>query len=113
MPGTRGRPGRTGRAPTTPVAAGAGIDPPRQRRPGHGQAVSPIQAVSGSLFDQAPDGVLLLSVSPREDLVGRDVRSLIHPDDLQATPLRADQVSDGGTAVNERRYSRADGSWVW
>lgn len=81
-----------------------------------------------ALTAQASDGVLVLDGGarvldanpraseltgrPAEDLAGRGFAELVHPDDLERTPLRLDEVRAGEIVVQDRRLVRGDGSAV-
>ena len=54
----------------------------------------------------------LIGVRP-DELVGRDSRSLIHPDDLPSQLAGARQLVRGRPFSSEIRLLRADGSYVW
>ena len=77
------------------------------------------------LFEEAADGVFIadpqgrfmavnprgteLTGYPREELLGLTVIDLIPPEDLSRKPLRLDELRQGKTVVQERRFRRKDG----
>ncbi|MGJ6124106.1 PAS domain S-box protein [Mycolicibacterium sp. Y3] len=50
-----------------------------------------------------------------EELIGRDFRDLVHPDDLPAADADLARLQDGSVSevASERRYLRCDGTTVW
>ena len=56
-----------------------------------------------------PRGTELTGYS-REELLGLTVTDLIPPEDLSREPLRLDELRQGQTVVQERRFRRKDGS---
>jgi diguanylate cyclase (GGDEF)-like protein/PAS domain S-box-containing protein len=80
-------------------------------------------APTGMALSTAPDGVLIdvneslmtMLGRTREDLIGRTVEEISHPDDWQrhTTLLRRANDHDGDNYRMERRYIRGDGGVVW
>ncbi len=79
-----------------------------------------------SLVEQASDGIfvsdsdgIILDVNPagcsmlgfaRDEIIGRDERDFMVPEDLAANPLRLNQLVAGETILSERRLVRKDGT---
>lgn len=85
--------------------------------------------ISGTLLDRAPDGILLVHVEhhtiadvnttfceisgwSRDELIGRPIADLVHPEDLARKPLDPDGAMTS-TVISQRRQRRRDGSLVW
>jgi two-component system CheB/CheR fusion protein len=94
------------------------------------RALNKSQIQLSALVEQAPVGIAqstlegeLVLVNPHfsivtgrsaQDLVGMQVRELIHPDDqAAAAALRAKLIETGEPVDIEKRYLRPDGSVVW
>src|SRR5436305_225361 len=60
-------------------------------------------------------GVEKLLGYTEQELAGREIVSIIHPDDLAANLPQLQRVVAGGTPgfVNDKRYVRKDGGVVW
>jgi len=88
------------------------------------------QAHAASLFEQTAVGIVetdmqgkLLRVNDRyceilgrtrADLLGRDIRTLIHPDDLEKNQVLLANMRETGQSFDlENRYCRPDGSTCW
>ena len=80
-------------------------------------------APTGMALSSSPDGVLvdvneslmLMLGRTREDLIGRTVEEISHPDDWQrnAAQLRRSSDHDADNYRMEKRYVRGDGGVVW
>ena len=53
--------------------------------------------------------------APRDDLVGRSIREITHPDDLKAAAVHRARLELGiaDTYLLDQRYERSDGTFVW
>jgi diguanylate cyclase (GGDEF)-like protein/PAS domain S-box-containing protein len=60
----------------------------------------------------SPSSLDLLGWAP-DELVGRAVRSLVHPDDIDHALQHVATLLEEGSSTSEQRVTRADGSWVW
>src|SRR5262249_47438570 len=67
--------------------------------------------LQGRLEDVNPKTCEILGYS-REELIGRDVRTLIPPEELARTPLRIDAMMTGKTILVERVLRRRDGTAI-
>jgi PAS domain S-box-containing protein len=78
----------------------------------HARDLVAILGEDGTMRYASPSHETVLGVRP-DDLVGADVRSFIHPDDLErATSLFAQALSATGVMpANEFRFRHANGSW--
>ena len=81
-----------------------------------------------ALFDLACDGMVVVDASlnivqanralselvgiPCGELVGRSIVQLIHPDDLEANPIRTPIVVRDGSTISKRRLLRSDGGSI-
>ncbi|MDQ6617641.1 MAG: PAS domain S-box protein, partial [Actinomycetota bacterium] len=86
-------------------------------------------------FENAPIGMALTSIDPatqgwllrvnqaladllgytREDLEGRTMAQITHPDDLAAdrAAMARFQTNEAVSVMTEKRYRHADGRWIW
>lgn len=109
---------RTG--PPDPEPAGDTAAPPRQERSGYRHlfeqaAVGLLELTfEGTILQINASGASLLGYAP-EALLGRNVLSLTHPDDINTTRAAFARVVRGetGVAVVEKRYLHMDGHVVW
>lgn len=92
------------------------------------------EAAFRTAFDEAPVGMLTARLEPAgsctvesvnrafcemlavkaEDVIGADIDHLTHPDDI--TPIQSaphQDVAHDQSAVEEKRYRRSDGSYIW
>ena len=104
-----------------PIPDGASPGAPEGRR---GLAESELRA----LFERAVDAILVVGaddrirdVNPaatellgfsRDELIGKESATLIHPDDLAAQPARLQEILAGAVVSIERDLVRKDGSIV-
>ena len=101
-------------------------------REGRGRALEQARRRFQQAFHSAPTGMALVRLDnstiidanrslaemlqrPSDDLVGRSIREITHPDDLKAAAVHRARLELGiaDTYLLDQRYERSDGSWVW
>ena len=101
-------------------------------REGRGRALEQARRRFQQAFHSAPTGMALVRLDnstiidanrslaemlqrPVDDLVGRSIREITHPDDLKAAAVHRARLELGivDTYLLDQRYERSDGSYVW
>ena len=101
-------------------------------REGRGRALEQARRRFQQAFHSAPTGMALVRLDnstiidanrslaemlqrPIDDLVGRSIREITHPDDLKAAAVHRARLELGivDTYLLDQRYERSDGSYVW
>jgi diguanylate cyclase (GGDEF)-like protein/PAS domain S-box-containing protein len=101
-------------------------------REGRGRALEQARRRFQQAFHSAPTGMALVRLDnstiidanrslaeilqrPIEDLVGRSIREITHPDDLKAAAVHRARLELGiaDTYLLDQRYERSDGTYVW
>ena len=80
-----------------------------------GMMMAHIEPGGARIVDRANVALCALLGRPEADLVGIDLASLTHPDDLAADVVAASEMLEGDRAryVIEKRYLRTDGRYAW
>ncbi len=80
-----------------------------------GMMLAHIDPAGARIVDRANVALSELLGRPEADLVGIDLAELTHPDDRAADVAAASEMHAGDRVryVTEKRYLRADGSYVW
>ena len=101
-------------------------------REGRGRALEQARRRFQQAFHSAPTGMALVRLDnstiidanrslaemlqrPVDDLVGRSIREITHPDDLKAAAVHRARLELGivDTYLLDQRYERSDGTFVW
>jgi diguanylate cyclase (GGDEF)-like protein/PAS domain S-box-containing protein len=101
-------------------------------REGRGRALEQARRRFQQAFHSAPTGMALVRLDnstiidanrslaemlhrPVDDLVGRSIREITHPDDLKAAAVHRARLELGivDTYLLDQRYERSDGTYVW
>jgi diguanylate cyclase (GGDEF)-like protein/PAS domain S-box-containing protein len=101
-------------------------------REGRGRALEQARRRFQQAFHSAPTGMALVRLDnstiidanrslaemllrPSDDLVGRSIREITHPDDLRAAAVHRARLELGivDTYLLDQRYERSDGVYVW
>ena len=101
-------------------------------REGRGRALEQARRRFQQAFHSAPTGMALVRLDnstiidanrslaemlqrPVDDLVGRSIREITHPDDLKAAAVHRARLELGivDTYLLDQRYERSDGAYVW
>jgi diguanylate cyclase (GGDEF)-like protein/PAS domain S-box-containing protein len=101
-------------------------------REGRGRALEQARRRFQQAFHSAPTGMALVRLDnstiidanrslaemlqrPVDDLVGRGIREITHPDDLKAAAVHRARLELGiaDTYLLDQRYERSDGTYVW
>jgi diguanylate cyclase (GGDEF)-like protein/PAS domain S-box-containing protein len=101
-------------------------------REGRGEALEQARRRFQQAFHSAPTGMALVRLDnstiidanrslaemlqrPIDDLVGRSIREITHPDDLKAAAVHRARLELGivDTYLLDQRYERSDGTYVW
>ncbi len=106
----------------------AALEQETQRRRDAEKKLEAFKVVYRSLYDKASDGIVLFddreiifNANPTflrmlgyrfEDIQGRKVTDLIHPDDLEKLPSQIKRLLAGEAVTIERRLHRKDGGYI-
>ncbi len=74
---------------------------------------TPVAGSTNTTMVECNDAFAEMLARPREELVGVDVATVIHPDDAAEYEAMQAALRAGGSPVTELRFVRPDGAYVW